>query len=239
MLLDHLLRFRSAVCIAPDMPLIIRKAAGGSLQSLAENQRLIPIDAAELEERERSTSAKIEVLNRTCNEIGDEDDFSAVSLSEQAHLEIGCLFHLLSLQFDPDKINRISHNLFSQNSVLRANAIELLDDLLPLRLSPIIKLLEPLVEKQGEQGMGLSIETANEVMKCEAWPRVLAAYHMNGSDPDAVMQLTDGEKRIYDLVGVVSALKGVSIFRNVPGNYMVALAMVVTWPRTVRRGRYG
>jgi HEAT repeat protein len=210
----------------PDLPLIMRKAAGSSLQKLAENNELRPLDPDQLERRGKATLSRIELLNRSCNEIGDKDEFSSSSLGEQARMEIGCLFHLLSLQFDTDKIVKISTNLFSYNAVQRANAIALLDELLPQSLAPIVKILESLVEQQITKGNGLSIDTANELIKCEVWPKVLAAHHFNGSDSGAYESLSEGEKRIYDLIDVVEALKAVAIFQDVPGNHMVALAMV-------------
>jgi hypothetical protein len=211
---------------APEMPLIMRKAAGSGLQKLAEKNELLPVPPEELEQRGETALSRIELLNRSCNEIGDKDDFSSSSLGEQARMEIGCLFHLLSLQFDTDQIDRISTNLFSYNAIQRANAIELLDDLLPQSLAPVVTILAPLVKQQITKGNGLSIDTANELIKCEAWPKVLAAHHLKGSDSDAYESMSEGEKRIYDLIDIVEALKAVSIFKDVPANHMVALAMV-------------
>jgi CRP-like cAMP-binding protein len=182
----------------------------------------------------------IRELNQACHESGNPDSLLWQLLHEQAHLEIECLFLLLSYRYGVRQIGQIHYN-FSLSAdvqrgstrVRRANAFELLDELLPRRLAAeVIRLLDEFSRAGSHDGSGLSDEIFSRLCRKEPWLRAVAAYSKKNY---ASVTLTSYERDLYEHIPDVAFLKQVPLFQDVPGNYLMSLAHI-TQPIRIRSG---
>jgi CRP/FNR family cyclic AMP-dependent transcriptional regulator len=212
-------------------PLAIRVAAGSALRRMAMYGRLQEANEAEFDVRLRFLCEEIELLIQGCKEIGDKDEIVWQLMRDHARLDIECLFQLLAFKYNFHQAEKVRDNFFSSSAIQRANALELLDDILPRRIAPgIVQLLDSFFEKKTSDGKGLSKGLAQQFMKKETWLRVVTAYHLNSCLSDPQIQagelLTENEKVLYKLLGRILFLKKVPLFKEVPGNYLVPLAKI-------------
>jgi CRP-like cAMP-binding protein len=93
-----------------------------------------------------------------------------------------------------------------------------------------VQLLDSFVEQKPQEGSGLSEALVQQFMQKETWLRVITAYHLSGEALDSGTQpgelFTEDEKELYKLLGKISFLKKSSLFKDVPGNYLIPLAKV-------------
>jgi len=214
-----------------EFPVVIRVTAGNALRRIATYGQLQEVNETGLEARLRLLCEEIELLNQGCKEIGISDEFSWQLMNDHARLEIDCLFQLLALKYNAGQVEKVRYNFFSSSVMQRANALELLDDILPRRIAPgIIQLLDSFVKGKTPDGRGLSEDIAEQLMRKETWLRVVTVYHLSGGTSVPRMQagksLTESEIVLYRLLGRISFLKKVPLFKDVPGNYLVPLAKI-------------
>ncbi len=214
-----------------DAPLVIRLAAGHALWRLARHGPLQEVHTTEFNARLTGLCEKIGLLNQSCEAIGDRDEFACQLMNDHARLEIECLFQLLAFKYHARQMEKVCYNFFSSRAIQRANALELLDDILPRRIaSGIVQLLDVFVEGATTNGTGLSAESVQRLMKTETWLRVVTTYHVNGGTVAPEMHagkwLTEHERMLYHLLERISFLKKVPLFKDVPGNYLVPLAKI-------------
>ena len=215
-------------------PLIIRVAAGSALQWMVSYNRLQEVDEIEFDMSLKQLCERIDLLNQTCKEIDGHDKFVWQLLHDHARIEIECLFQLLTFRYNVNQIEKVRYNFFYPGMIQRANALELLDDILPRRIAPgIVQLLDAFVKRTTIDGKGLSESTAQQLMGTETWLRVVSTYHLNRRTGNFTSltqvgeSLTESEKTIYNLLEKISFLKKVPLFKDVPGNYLISLAKVV------------
>jgi CRP-like cAMP-binding protein len=191
------------------------------------NNQLREVNKAELDTRLKLLCENIRVLNQSYQEIGNKDVLVRHLLHDQTRLEIECLFHLLALKYNARQIEKVRYNFFSSNMIQRANALELLDDILPRRIaSGIGQLLDTFAEGMAADGPGLSEDTLKRLRTMDPWLKVVITYHLNNGTVDGVEQLSDHEKTMYVLLERVAFLKKVPLFKEVPGNYLLAVAKI-------------
>ena len=175
---------------------------------------------------------KLELLNRACDEIGADDLEVYELVRDHQWLEVERLFQLLSLRYDARGLARIRYNLDSPQEVLRANALELLDALLPRRLAlELVPLIDPLVERLIPPGRGLTEETAAALRTQSAWLRVVTRVSLFSLTPaedsteDMSVDMAWAEElALAPIQAQVSELKRVPLFSAVPADDLVHLA---------------
>jgi AAA family ATP:ADP antiporter len=214
-----------------DFPLLIRVAAGSALRRIATHNQLQELNENEFDTRLKFLCENIRLLNRACQEIRDWDSFAWQLINDHTQLEIECLFQLLGFKYNVHQVEKVRYNFFNSNRVQRANALELLDNILPRRIAPgVVQLLDSYLDERTPEGKGLSEDTVQQLMKTEAWLRVVTTYHLSSGTFDQGVQaekaLTDREREVYSLLARISFLKKVPLFKDVPGNYLVPLAKI-------------
>ncbi len=210
---------------------VIRVAAGNALQQIATYHRLQKVKETEFDRMLTRLDEKISLLNQGCREIGDRDEFVWQLLKDHARLEIECLFQLLACTYNVHQVEKVRYNFFSSSSVHQANALELLDDLLPRRIAPkIVQLLDSFIAGKTIENQGLTKDIAQQLLKQESWLRVITTYYLrNGnvaSEIETRALLSEDERVLYTLLERIAFLKKVPLFIEVPGNYLVPLAKI-------------
>jgi ATP/ADP translocase/HEAT repeat protein len=214
-------------CSASELSL--RVAAGRSLHHMAVEGRATPIEPERFAQRLNELKDKLRLLNRACEQIEPSDRMTWRLLRDHSSLEIECLLQLLSLEYDPRAIARVAYNLESPNAVLRANAVELLDSMLPRRIAPeIVQLLDPVVEQPEPSGKGLDTNHRERLAKMDPWLRVVLG--VRSGEPDE-----PGHELAEWLAHVVS-LKHVTMFENVAADFLIRLARNLQ-PMTLSAGQ--
>jgi CRP-like cAMP-binding protein len=217
-------------------------AAGRALQRLALDESLSALAEEGFAALFAELREKIALLNRICDEIGARDPETVQLLRDHQWLEVERLFQLLSLRHDARTLRRARFNLESPQEVLRANALELLEALLPRALAlEVAPLLEPLVEQRIPMGDRLSRDSALALLEQDPWLRVVTQRWLLG-DAEGSMAVTlaagSGSELSVDLrwaeelalapiQAQVVDLKKVPLFQGVPADSLVSLAKVV------------
>lgn len=219
-----------------------RVAAGRALQRLALDGRLEPVIDEGFDTLLGELRKKIALLNRVCDEIGARDPETVQLVRDHQWLEVERLFHLLSLRHDAKTMARVRYNLDSSQDVLRANALELLEALLPRALvQEVVPLLEPLVERRLLPGEKLSRETASALLQQDPWLRVVTQrWLMGDAEGSMAMALNVGsgsefsvdlrwaeELALAPIQAQVVDLKKVPLFHGVPADSLISLAKTV------------
>ncbi|MBI5211373.1 MAG: MFS transporter [Elusimicrobia bacterium] len=218
--------------IAPDKELDLRLAAARALRRLKAAQGLqgLALDGFDaILEALRGQAALLQEGRRQL----DGASQAAVFLADHARLRLDLALSLLALRYDAQKLGRIEHHLFGPNEALRANALELLESMLP---RPTAERLIPLVSGQARReadgpAPGLSAETAERLLRADAWTRAVVVFHMTrGGPPPAALggrTMTDEDIRLHKVVTTVSFLKQVALFKSVPANFLASVASLM------------
>lgn len=211
-------------------PLLVRVAAGAALWRMIRSARASFIEETEIDATLKHICHKVGVLNRAYREVGQSDPFTWRLLHDHARLEIENMFNLLAVGYGILQIGKVRYNFFHAQGTQQANALELLDEMLPRRLAPdILYLLDSFIEKP-IGGRGLSEETARQLSGFEPWLKVVATYHLNGGVSmlpiHAQKRFTEHENALYRRMGTVDFLTKVPLFVKVPGNHLVWMARI-------------
>jgi len=181
----------------------------------------------------RQLKKSIEVLLKGRAETAGVDDFACGVYEDNARICTELMLSLFGLRYDSVRIERVLLNLFSDSAHVRSRAMELLDEVLPLRIAhKVTSLLQPLVEKDMAQGKGLSDRTRDQLLESGPWIRAVTAYHLSGgaqeNEKPGGVELTPWENNIYSSLGMVSFLKKVPLFRDVSSNVLLEQANMIT-----------
>ncbi len=205
-------------------PLSVRVAAGNALWRIALREPLQEVSEQDIERTFAALCANIELLNHGCAEIANSDNLVWQFLHDQARLEIECLFQLLSFRYDIQQLEKVQYNFFSAGPLQQANALELLDDILPRHLAPQIGgILDAFLQKKALHGPGLSAGTIRHLMRMECWLKVVMIYYQHG---DTSVKLSSNERKLSTQIEKIAFLKNVPLFQEVPANYLLPLAEI-------------
>lgn len=208
---------------------VLRVAAGRTLQLLATQKKLLARSEYEYELRLDELGSKISLLNQAQQQFRKEDVTTRELFGDHTRLEIKCLLQLLSCRHDPSMISRVDYNLESANASQRANALELLDSLLPRRIAPkLVALLDSIVEKRPPDGVGLTPEMAKRLADFEPWLTVVARFSA-GQGAQRFLQLrAPAQSAVEQDLALqllrIAYLRKVPLFAEVGADYLIRLA---------------
>ncbi|MBI4545893.1 MAG: cyclic nucleotide-binding domain-containing protein [Gemmatimonadetes bacterium] len=151
---------------------------------------------------------------------------------------------LLSLGYDPARLEAVYTHLFAEDAAQRSNALELLEGLLPPPEAALVLLLvdaAPVQDRVAAAGR-LAPDTRRVLARPlealaaerEPWVRACAAFLMD-SDGAAggearrrreAHPLTEEERGMIPVIEKVMVLKGSSLFRTLPGDELLGVARV-------------
>ena len=205
-------------------PLSIRVAAGNALWRIALREPLEKVSETALDTKLEELCRNIDDLIHASAEITDNGGMVQQLLHDQARLEIECLFQLLSLRYDVRQLEKVQYNFLGSGPAQQANALELLDDILPRRLAPRIgELLDAFLQKKRLHVSSLSPESLRDLMQKEHWLQLIMTYYRNGN---ASGPPTEKCSEFSKHLEKISFFKNVELFQEVPANYLLPLAEI-------------
>jgi len=212
-----------------DEDVVLRLSAAQSLRRLKAKEALPELDMRDWDLRHQDICEDLSLLHRARGECRSGDPVSAGLLADHAKLHTELLFSLLSLRHDPHQLQRIESRFFGENEALRANAVELLEVILPRAAAE--KTIPPLSGADApapSDGQGLSPGTAGRLVRGDRWACAIALFHISkGKElPEAFggRPMTTEDRDLHKVITTISFLKQVDIFRDVPANYLASLA---------------
>ena len=195
---------------------VLRVAAGRALRDMALRFDVTTRMEDNYEECLQSSRERLALLGEAWDEAAVAGKFVTQLLGDQVRLEIDALLNLLGLRYGMRRIEQVRNNLYSASQSQRANALELLDEMLPRTIAAsIVQLIEPHISDEEPDGQGLTLETARRLASEEPWLQVTAVYAWTNSGREAseIVQLGPAEQSLYELMETVAFLKHVPLFR--------------------------
>lgn len=209
--------------MGPEHDLVLRHEAGVSLRRLKAREGLRGMDLRGLDQRALRLCEEIALLNEAAAEVSAREPVRARLYEDHARLKLGVLLSFVALDRDEEAVQRVEAGLFSDSPTKRANAVELLEMILPHGSAErIVALLTP---PEPPSRAGLSEETKRRLLNSEPWTRAITL--LNGAHPPGGETMNDPETRLYRTLSTVSFLKQVELFREVPAHYLTSLAEIV------------
>ncbi|MBI2898610.1 MAG: HEAT repeat domain-containing protein [Planctomycetes bacterium] len=206
--------------LAPDQDLHLRVEAARALRRLRSREGLHGFDLRGTGERIDRLRDEIALLRRGVAEL-DAKSLRRPLLADHVRTKRELLLSLLALDGDEEEVRRIEEGLLGEDPARRASALRL--------LAMEEERLVPLFEEDGASGAGLTEENYRRLLHADAWTRTVTML-----DDDAPrIEITGGEAmenpetRLTRLLSVVSFLKQVDLFRDVPAHHLASLAEIV------------
>ena len=200
---------------------LLRVVAGRALRSIRRRIELNLDEDTTYESVLHDHLTVFETITTAWRECGLSDHMIYSLLYDRGLLIIDTLFSLLSIKYDQQQLIEVEANLFNESQVLRSNALELLEILLPKEFAlGLCTFLTPYVTEAKPEGWKLSSETEIKLMSYDAWIRAIVFY-INNKGEDS---MAEEEKNLLNLIPVISFLKGVNLFKDVPSEYLIKLA---------------
>ena len=202
---------------------------------LESAERLIAREALEFDQdlisfnriRLYRSIAIIEELRMQC---GAETDPRIESLlHEHNHLQVELLFTYLKFFYERKQIEKIQHQIFSNNESQKSNALELLEVLLNKeeRVN-IVKLIANFIDRKTPVKSKPGLTELKNAINLDPWAKNIAYFHLLSRSPEREKK---GKKMNYttdanliSLMSTISFLKDVELFQDIPANYLASIA---------------
>jgi|GEM_PF-1685702 len=157
-----------------------------------------------------------------------KDPFVAALWKSQMVFYIPCLFALWSIRFDDLRLSSLENNLYYDDLKHRENAIELLPMVVEDISKEILKIIAVIFINLKEQEEGFSFSSSKEI-PLDSTMRLLEAFsetkgiYSKTFKKDRVM----GQTNFLEIFNTVSALKEISLFKEIEMSYLSLLANYV------------
>jgi len=218
--------------LSPDEDIRLRLNAAESLRRLKFREGLHGFALDGFEARLEQLRDSVALLQQARREIGGDGAAAGLFFAEHARLHIELILNLLSLRYDARQLQRIAAYLFGKNAALRANAVELLEVILPRATAkPLVPLLCDGDGVRAVSGGTLSPDTIRKLLRADAWTRAITTFHLaqEGAWPGSLggETMNAQDLNLNKVLTTVSFLKQVGLFRNVPANHLASVANIV------------
>jgi CRP-like cAMP-binding protein len=175
----------------------------------------------------------IVLMRRAAREVGAGDPFAHVIFEDCGRLHIELLCALLALRHDVRTVDRIRHNLSVQSREMNVLALELFEEVLPLRLATTVTgALQTWFDADDTAEPGLGPETKARLLHDDPWLRVVTVRHVNQGAAYPTLDaadFTDQDRELYRLLDLVSFLKQVPLLREISAYYLLEQAEIAEW----------
>jgi CRP-like cAMP-binding protein len=227
--------------VTSDRPLSLRLAAAEGLRALCLRGALPDVVRLDTTESVEQACGAIELLSRAGQAVAASDAFTASVFRDHARMHVELALTLLSLDVDDRaSLSRVQHNLLFEPKAIASAALELFDELLPLRRARRISVAMHAFVEQAEPSAqaALDADVLEGLLGAEPWIRVAAVRHLNAGAAYPTLEagaLSDTDRALYPLLEVVSFLKRVELLRDLPAYYLLEQAEIAAW-RTLEAG---
>jgi CRP-like cAMP-binding protein/HEAT repeat protein len=210
----------------------LRLACAEALRGMRSRDAWPPIELIGYEARVDALCERIQLLSRAIAEIGDGDAFASGIFGDHARMHIELLCAILALRHDAKAIDRVRYNLFNEPREIALRVFELIEEVLPRRLSqPAVAALQSWLDRS-TAGAGLSNATRDRLIEAEPWLRVATLHHVNQGAAYPTIEagrLSDHDRELYRLLDVVSFLKRVPLLCDLSAYYLLEQAEIAEW----------
>lgn len=211
-----------------DLPL--RLNASSALQRLKAREGLHGISLENSDACANRLCEEIRLIHQACLMLGRRHSPERGLFLDHARLQKALLLNLILLREDTRRPEGMARSLFGKSEALRANALELLEVILPAaarqKALPVLAWREDAVTSPNG---GLSPDAIRDLRKAGGWVRGIVRLHLEHIGHSEYIGGEDMKKEqdLYKIVSVVSFLKQVDLFREVPADELAPLAAVV------------
>ncbi|HUV07628.1 MAG TPA: cyclic nucleotide-binding domain-containing protein, partial [Spirochaetia bacterium] len=222
--------------IRDDEPVVLRSAAGRALRIAKERGLLQDLDIGEVYSCLDTYIETLTLVSRAGAVSRAKYLSSSVLFRDRCLLLLEIIFSLLMLTLDRHELKGVEANLLSQDQTLRDNALELLDMILPQRISS--RLIPPINEallESAAAGMELTEDARLALLASDQWLRGVTLYFLTGGKKTAwgkksgkgATDMSKSDITLLNIINTISFLKTVELFQDVPAEYLIGLAEIV------------
>jgi len=213
-------------------PVLLRAAAARALRIARQRGAQPKIDAESAHRCLDRLSGDLALVGRARTDTCTTDPRSSRLFLDRFLVLLQIVFSLLLLLTDREELKGIESNLLSPDASLRDNAVELLDAILPRRLSSrIIPPINTALHQLPQESGGLADETRSRLLESDDWLRCVTLFHLRAkrtrqTSTKGAENMSDNDVRLLAIVDTVSFLKTVDLFEDIPAEYLTSLAEI-------------
>ena len=210
-------------------PILLRSAAGRALR-FAWERRVVPeIDPGVAYGCVERLIEDLTLVSKARIGSYTIDPRSSILFLDRCLVILDIIFSVLMLLTNRDELKGIESNLLSTDHMLRDNAMELLDVILPRSLSSrLIPSINSTLYELPSESWGLSDELRQKLLESDDWLRCVTLFHLAGDKRNnkGAKDMRDNDLKLLNIINIISFLKTVELFKDIPAEYLTSLAEI-------------
>lgn len=145
-------------------------------------------------------------------------------LLDHYRYQLEVLFGLLNLYYREEGLERAGEQFFSPDKSQQANALELFDmNLARTHQAMIMPVLSYFLEPAEIEGFTLS-QLWRKELPGDPFLRMIRTYYLFAKAPPEARKVESENKNVLGVLSIVSFLKKVDLFSEIPANYLIPIA---------------
>ncbi len=145
-------------------------------------------------------------------------------LLDHYHYQLEVLFGLLHLYYGGDGLENAIMEFFSTDKALQANAMELLEVNLDRTFKALVMPIVSFYFDPPSAGALTLAQLWRKEVPADPFLQMIRTFYLFKKTPPGVRKMDEANKNVLGVLSVVSFLKKVELFSEIPANYLIPIA---------------